>query len=77
MKRWILVIALICLAAGIASADVANEVIVGLEGDSTSDVTSSTGVDLNSKLDTKNSLFTVQYTHFFTPHTAEGRWKTH
>ena len=67
MKRWIVVIALICLAAGTVFADVANEVIVGLEGDSTSDVESNYITDPNSKLDTKNSLFTVQYTHYFAP----------
>jgi hypothetical protein len=67
MKKWIVIAALICLAAGTASADVSHEVIVGLEGDSTSDVKSSTGADLNGKLETSNSLFIVQYTHFFSP----------
>jgi hypothetical protein len=67
MKKWTLVIALICLAAGTALADVSNEVIVGLEGDSTDEVTSSTGADLNGKLETSNSLFIAQLTHFFVP----------
>jgi hypothetical protein len=73
MKRWVLVIALICLAAGTVYADVANEIVVGLEGDSTSNVESNTIVDPNSKLETKNSLFTVQYTHFFTPLKDDGK----
>jgi hypothetical protein len=67
MRKLIAIAVFFCLAVVPAFADVSNEVVVGLEGDSTSDVTSSTGVDLNGKLETKNSLFTVQYTHFFTP----------
>jgi hypothetical protein len=67
MKKWVLVIALICLAAGTVFADVSNEVVVGLEGDSTDEVTSSTGPDLNGKLETSNSLFIAQYTHYFAP----------
>lgn len=67
MKKWTWVIALICFAAGTAFADVSNEVIVGLEGDSTNEVTSSTGADLNDKIETSHSLFIAQFTHFFTP----------
>jgi hypothetical protein len=67
MIKWIVIAVLCCFTTGTAFADVSNEVVVGLEGDSTSKVESSTGVDLNGKLETSNSLFTVQYTHFFTP----------
>lgn len=67
MKKCTLVVALICLAAGTVFADVSNEVIVGLEGDSTNEVTSSTGADLNDKIETSNSLFIAQFTHFFAP----------
>ena len=67
MKMWIVIAALFCLAAVPAFADVSHEVVVGWEGDKTSDVESSTGVDLNGKLETTNSLFIVQYTHFFAP----------
>jgi hypothetical protein len=67
MIKWTVIAVLCCFTAGTAFADVSNEVVVGLEGDSTSKVESSTGVDLNDKLETSNSLFTVQYTHFFTP----------
>jgi len=62
MKKWILVIALICLAAGTAFADVSNEVIVGLEGDSTSEETYSA-----ANPETSNSLLIAQFTHFFAP----------
>ncbi|NTW57858.1 MAG: hypothetical protein HGB21_12125 [Nitrospirae bacterium] len=67
MKRSIVIAALVCLAAAPAFADVSNEVVVGWEGDSTSKVESNVIVDPQSKIDQKNSLFTVQYTHFFTP----------
>lgn len=67
MKRLIAVAVLVCLAAAPAFADVSNEIVVGLEGDSTSKVESNFITDPKSKIDTKNSLFTVQYTHFFTP----------
>jgi hypothetical protein len=62
MRKWILVIALICLAAGTAFADVSNEVIVGLEGDSTSEETY-----LAANPETSNSLLIAQLTHFFAP----------
>jgi len=62
MKKWTLVIALICLAAGTAFADVSNEVIVGLEGDSTSEETFST-----RNPETSKSLLIAQLTHFFAP----------
>lgn len=67
MKKLILFAVLCCLASAPAFADVSNEMIVGLEGDSTSKVESNVIADPESKIDTKNSLFTVQYTHFFTP----------
>ena len=67
MKRLITIAVLACLAAVPAYADVSNEIIVGLEGDSTSKVESNFITDPKSKIDEKNSLFTVQYTHFFTP----------
>ena len=59
MKKWTLVIALICLAAGTAFADVSNEVIVGLEGDSTSEETYAA-----ANPETSNSLLIAQFTHF-------------
>jgi hypothetical protein len=62
MKKWTLVIALICLAAGTAFADVSNEIIVGLEGDSTSEETFST-----RNPETSKSLLIAQLTHFFVP----------
>ncbi len=67
MRKLIVIAVLFCLAAVPAFADVSNEVVVGLEGDSTSKVESNVITDPKSKIDTKNSLFTVQYTHFFTP----------
>ena len=67
MKKFIVLAVLLCFAAVPAFADVANEVIVGLEGDSTSDAESSTVANFEDKFETKNSLFTVQYSHFFTP----------
>ena len=68
MKKWTLAIALICLAAGTAFADVSNEVVAGFEGDSTNEVTStSTGTDLNGLLETSNSLLVAQFTHYFAP----------
>ena len=67
MRKMIVIAVLFCLAAVPAFADVANEVVVGWEGDSTSNVESNVITDPESKIDTKNSLFTVQYTHFFTP----------
>ena len=67
MRKLIVIAVLFCLAAVPAFADVANEVVVGWEGDSTSKVESNVIADPKSKIDTKNSLFTVQYTHFFTP----------
>lgn len=67
MKKWMLFTVLICLAAGPAFADVSNEVIVGLESDSTSEATDFTGADVTDQIDNKNSLFVVQYTHFFSP----------
>ncbi len=62
MKKWTLVVALICLAAGTVFADVSNEVIVGLEGDSTNEETVSA-----ADPETSNSLFIAQFTHFFAP----------
>jgi hypothetical protein len=67
MKKLIMFAVLFCLASAPALADVSNEVVVGLKGDSTSKVESNYIADPESKIDTKNSLFTVQYTHFFTP----------
>lgn len=67
MKKWIVIAALFCLAAAPAFAEVSNEVIVGLEGDSTSEAKDSTGADVTDKIDNKNSLFVVQYTRFFSP----------
>jgi len=68
MKKWMLLLfAVLTLAAGTAVADVSNEVIVGLESDSTSKAKDSTGADVTDKIDNKNSLFVVQYTHFFSP----------
>jgi hypothetical protein len=67
MKKWIFIAAIFCLAAVPVFADVSNEIIVGIEGDSTSKVESNVITDPKSKIDTKNSLFSVQYTHFFTP----------
>ena len=68
MKKWIVIAALFCLAAVPAFADVSNEVVVGWEGDSTSEVKirRRRGPE-RARSTTKNSLFTVQYTHFFTP----------
>jgi hypothetical protein len=67
MRKFIVFAVLFCFAAAPAFADVSNEIVVGLEGDSTSKVESNVIVDPESKIDRKNSLFTVQYTHFFTP----------
>jgi hypothetical protein len=67
MRKLIVITVLFCLAAVPVFADVSNEVVVGLEGDSTNKVESNYITDPKSKIDTKNSLFTVQYTHFFTP----------
>jgi hypothetical protein len=66
-KMMIVLMTLLCLAAGTAAADVSNEVIVGLEGDSTAEAMDSTGADVTDKIDTTNSLFTVQYMRFFSP----------
>jgi hypothetical protein len=67
MKKLIVLAVLFCLAAAPAFADVSNEVIVGLESDSTSEAKDSTGADVTDKIDNKNTLFVVQYTHFFSP----------
>jgi len=67
MKKWLVLFAVLMLAAGTAMADVSNEVILGLESDSTSEATDSSGADITSLIDNKNSLFVVQYTHFFSP----------
>jgi len=64
---------LFCLAAAPAFADVSNEVIVGLESDSTSEAKDSTGADVTPYVDNKNSLFVVQYTHFFSPLKDDGK----
>jgi hypothetical protein len=64
---WIVIAALFCLAAEPAFADVSHEVVVGWEGDSTSEAKDSTGADVTDKIDNKNTLFVVQYTHFFSP----------
>ncbi len=68
MKRWIACAVVCCLAAGPAFADVSNEVIVGLEGDSTKEVKETIGgleVDISDSLVTRNSQAAAQYTHFF------------
>jgi len=67
MKTWTLVIALFCLAAGTALADVTNEVVVGFEGDGTTKVTDAAGNDITDNMKIGNSLFTLQYSHFFSP----------
>jgi hypothetical protein len=73
MRKWMLMLAVLCIAAGTAMADVSNEVIVGLEGDSTSEWTGPNGEDLTDTQDTSNSLFIVQYTHFFAPLKEDDR----
>jgi hypothetical protein len=73
MKKWIVLIALICLAAGTASADVSNEITVGLEVDSVDEAKDNTGADVTDKIENDNALFTVQYTHFFSPLKDDGK----
>jgi hypothetical protein len=67
MKKWIMIAALFCLAAVPAFADVTNEVFVGFQGDGTTKVTDAAGNDITDTLKTANSLFALQYTHFFSP----------
>jgi hypothetical protein len=70
MKKWIIIAACLCLAAGQAFADVSNEVIVGLEGDSSKEVKQTVGgleVDISGAYETSNSQFVAQYTRFFDP----------
>lgn len=71
MRTWALLALSICFAAGTAFADVSNEVIVGIEGDSTEESTDFDGTDISGALETKNTLFTVRYTHFFSPITED------
>jgi hypothetical protein len=73
MKRLIAVVVLACLAAAPAFADVSNELTVGLEVDTTSEVESNFITDAKSKINRNNSLFTLQYTHFFTPLKDDGK----
>lgn len=66
---WILGLAL-CLSAGHSFADVSNQVIIGLEADSSKEVTGSAGglsVDLTDSYKTANSQLTVEYTRLYTP----------
>lgn len=75
MRRWIVPAVLSCLAAGPAFADVSSEVIVGLEGDSTSEAKQTIGgveMDIADSLDTSNTMFVAQYTHFFEPLRDDG-----
>ncbi len=70
MNKWIVLLALIGISAGPAFADVSNEMIVGIEGDSTREVTQSVGgisVDLGGVYETRNSQLGVQYTRFIDP----------
>ena len=66
MKTWIPMVALLCLAAGSALADVTNEVVVGFEGDVTTKVTDAAGNDITDTMKSANSQFSTRYTHFFT-----------
>lgn len=71
----LLMISMICLAAGSAFADVSNQIIVGFEGDSTEEVTQSVGGvsnDLTDTFKTENSLFVLQYTRFLKPLKEDG-----
>lgn len=72
MRMWMAVGAVLFLAFGTAFADVSNEVVVGIAGDSTSEAENA-GVDVKDKVDDKNSQFVVQYTHFFTPLAADDK----
>ncbi len=74
--KWIalvfprLMTAAVFLAAGPAFANVSNEIIVGIEGDSSNEVTQSVGgvtTDLTDTFKVSNSQFTLQYTRFFEP----------
>jgi hypothetical protein len=67
MKKWMLLFAMLMLAAGTAMADVSNEVVVGLEVDSVDEAKDSTGADITDKIENDNAQFIVQYTHFFSP----------
>ena len=67
MTTRILMIALLCLAAGTALADVTNEVVVGFEGDGTTEVTDAAGNDITDEKKIGNSQLSGRYTHFFTP----------
>lgn len=73
MKKWIVLFAVLLLAAGTAMADVSNEVIVGLEADSIDTAKDNTGTDITSKMENDNSMFFVQYTHFFAPLKDDGK----
>jgi hypothetical protein len=75
MMKRILLIALACLAAGTASADVSNEIVLGLEGDSSKEVTIDAGgttADVSDRVENKNVLFGVAYTRFFEPLKDDG-----
>ncbi|MEK6744696.1 MAG: hypothetical protein AABZ15_13865 [Nitrospirota bacterium] len=70
MKTRLLIIALVCLAAGTAFADVSNEVIVGLEGDSSKEIKQSVNgveTDLTGSMKNSHSQFSLSYTKFFDP----------
>ncbi len=57
-------------SAGQALADVSHEVIIGIEGDSSTEVKDSLGnlsLDQSDNYKVKNSLFRAQYTRFFDP----------
>ena len=73
MQKWIMLFVVLMLATGTALADVSNEVLVGLEADSISKAKDSTGADITSKVEDDNSLFVVQYMHFFTPLKDDGK----
>jgi hypothetical protein len=75
MKKWIVLGVLAGLIAGAAAADVSNEIVVGLEGDSTREAESSVNgakADLNGKLEIKHALYGVRYTRFIEPLRDDG-----
>jgi hypothetical protein len=67
MKKWVVIVSLVCLPAIPAFADVTNEVVVGFQGDGTTKVTDAAGNDITEKKKIGNSQLSGLYTHFFSP----------
>ena len=73
MNKWIVIVALFCLAAIPAFADVTNEVFVGFQGDGSTKVTDAAGNDITDNMKIGNSQLSGLYTHFFSPLTDDEK----